>query len=80
MGDSGKQNTDRLMEDARALVKSVVRRDSMERKRGRKKIDMNAEEMVRENPLMADALLALLLDEYAPAGAAPRRSARIATA
>jgi len=79
MGDSGKQNTDRLMEDARALVKSVVRRDSMGRKRGRKKIDMNAEEMVRENPLMADALLALLLDEYAPAGAAPHdRHSRLA--
>ena len=67
-GASGKKSTERLMEDARALVRSVARRDSMERKRGRKKIDLNAEEMVRENPLMADVLLALLLEEYAPDG------------
>jgi len=68
MGTSGNKSTERLMEDARALVRSVVRRDSMERKRGRKKTDLTAEEIVRENPLMADALLALLLEEYAPDG------------
>lgn len=68
MGASGEKSTERLMEDARALVRSVVRRESMERKRGRKKIDLTAEETVRVNPLMADALLALLLDEYAPDG------------
>lgn len=67
-GASGQESPERLIEDARALVRSVVRRDSMERKRGRRKTDLTAEEIVRENPLMADALLALLLEEYAPDG------------
>lgn len=68
MGTSGNKSSERLMEDARALVRSVVRRDSMERKRGRRKTDLSAEGIVRENPLIADVLLALLLDEYAPDG------------